>query len=78
MFYKAVGSRDLIQFITTVQLDSEMRNTPRRAVAKKRGLGLTYNDHFPLWLGLEMPRAQPADKLPSGWNLSKPGGWNKY
>ena len=25
-----------------------------------------------------MPRAQPAERLPAGWNLSKPGGWSKY
>ena len=74
----AIGSRDLVQFITKLQVDSKKVNTPGRAVAKKGALGLTYADHYPLWLELQMPRAEPAGRLPADWNLSKPGGWKKY
>ena len=46
----AIGSRDLVQFVTKVQVDSAKVNTPRREVIKKGVLGLTYTDHYPLLL----------------------------
>ena len=74
----AIGSRELVQYVSSVQVDSELLYTPRRAVSKGGKLGLTYTDHFPVLVELEMPRVEPDKKLPPGWNLSKPGGWKTY
>ena len=74
----AIGSKELVQFVTALEVDSENKYTPRRAILKQGGLGLRYTDHFPLILEFMMPLAEPTEKLPAGWNLSKPGGWKDY
>ena len=73
-----MGSRELVQFVTTVNVDSDRLFTPKRATVKQGKLGLTFTDHFPIIVELQMPCAEPAEKLPLGWNLNKPGGWERY
>ena len=62
----AVGSRELVQFVTTVNVDSDRLFTPRRATVKQGKLGLTFTDHFPIIVELQMPCAEPAERLPLG------------
>ena len=62
----AIGSKEFVQFVTTLEVDSENKYTPRRAIPKHGRLGLTYTDHFPLVMELMMPCVEPAEKLPAG------------
>ena len=48
----AIASRELVQYVKAVQVDSERLYTPRRAVSKKGKIGLTYTDHFPVLVDL--------------------------
>ena len=74
----AIGSRELVQYVKSVRVDSKRQFTPKRAVWKKGRMSLTYTDHFPVLIDLEMPRSEPPEKLPAKWNLNKPGGWKRY
>ena len=74
----AIGSRELVQYVSSVQVDCERQYTPRRAVLKQGKISVTYTDHLPVLVQLEMPKTEPLEKVPSNWNLNKPGGWKEY
>ena len=62
-------------YVRRMTIDSSRMFTPRRAVAKQGGTGVTYTDHFPTLVEVEMPRAeQSKEDAKPAWNTQKPGG----
>ena len=51
-----------------------------RAVTKKGKLTLTFTDHYPVVVDLEMPKTAQGMELQNylDWNTSKPWGWQAY
>ena len=47
-------------------------------VTKGQKLGLTYADHYPLIIRLEMPKSDVEAKPEARWNVNKPGAWEMY
>ena len=73
-------STNLLPYVRRVLVDSRREYTPRRALAKKGKLTLTFTDHFPVIVDLLMPQAsQGMDSQGElHWNTSKPGGWKAF
>ena len=63
-----------------VLVDSARTYTPRRAGTNKAKLTVTFTDHFPVIVDLEMPRSSQGMKGQGEleWNTSKPGGWETF
>ena len=61
-------------------MDSARDYTPRRAVTKHGKLTLTFTDHYPVVVDLEMPKAAQGMEVQNKpeWNTRKPGGWEAY
>ena len=75
-----IGSTNLLPYIKRVLVDSAREYAPRRAATKNGKLTLTFTDHYPVVVDLEMPKSsqgmEPQSKLE--WNTNKPGGWEVY
>ena len=52
-----IGSTNLLPYVRRVLVDSARDYTPRRAVTKHGKLTLTFTDHYPVVVDLEMPKA---------------------
>ena len=74
----ALASQALMPFIREMQVDSIREYAPRRVVTKDKRLGLTYADHYPLIIKLEMPRSEIEATTEASWNVNKPGAWEDY
>ena len=76
----AIGSANLLPFVSNMLIDSKRLFTPRRVVGKTDGaLTFTFTDHYPLVIDLEMPKAEKVkERTEPHWNTHKPGVWNKY
>ena len=69
----------MLPYVRTMMIDKERQFTPRRAVNKEDGLGVTYTDHFPSIIEMLMPKAEESVEKPAlSWNTVKPGSWEKY
>ena len=75
-----IGSTNLLPYVRRVLVDSAREYAPRRAVTKHGKLTVTFTDHYPIVVDLEMPKAsqgmESQNKLE--WNTRKPGGWEAY
>ena len=75
----AIGSSNLLPHVKGMMIDSSRKFAPRRAVMKQGSLAVTYTDHYPILVELEMPRVEKSMEKPKAtWNTRKPGGWEKY
>jgi hypothetical protein len=74
----AIASASLLPFLKAVEVDSTRKVAPKRVVVRGGKVSLTYSDHFPLMVELEMPTVEEKKEKVTTWNVNKPGGWEKY
>ena len=76
----AIGSANLLPFVSKMLIDSNRFFTPNRVITKGDGtLTFTFTKHYPLVVNLEMPRVKKVkEKTEPHWNTHKPGAWDKY
>ena len=77
LFLISIGLRP---YISSLQIDKDLKFTPYRAIKKKKKFKLVYSDHFASILTLKnLPRKQERqEKKVKVWNLAKENGWENY
>ena len=75
----AIGSVNLLPFLRVVEVDSRRKVSAKRVKVNRKGeISLTFPDHFPVIVELEMPTKDSISETKTRWNTNKPGGWEKF
>ena len=73
-----IASAGLVPHIESLNIDSDLKHTPKRVRRSAAGLKVTYSDHFLLELRLNKLPTFPKKIVTKDWFFKKRNGWKVY